>query len=150
VNAEDRWGNRPLDDAKRCGVAKNAKCIQLLERLGAICGKMSASANTTAAAASALGVEALHDLMFKYGKIRDGELSMSWHDVKDLLVVIGEEPTDDVVRKLFEVADVDKDGLISSQQFLANSEIFLGKRPARIILVVGGPGSGKVFTTPYH
>jgi Ankyrin repeats (3 copies) len=149
VNAEDRWGNRPLDDAKRSGGAKtNVKCIQLLERHGATCGLSS----SLSAKKASLGEDVLHDLMSKYGKVRDGELSMDWHDVKDLLVGIGEDPsavTDDVVQKLFEVADVDKDGLISTRQFIANSDVFLGGRPARIILVVGGPGSGKVCAIPY-
>jgi Ankyrin repeats (3 copies) len=151
VNAEDRWGNRPLDDAKRSGGADkdNVKeCIELLERHGATCGLSS----SLSAKKASLGEDVLHDLMSKYGKVRDGELSMDWHDVKELLVGIGEDPsavTDDVVQKLFEVADVDKDGLISTQQFIANSDVFLGGRPARIILVVGGPGSGKVCAIPY-
>ncbi|KAL7528564.1 hypothetical protein ACHAXR_002508, partial [Thalassiosira sp. AJA248-18] len=39
--------------------------------------------------------------------------------------------------------DNDNDGLISKEEFLAESDLFLQGRPARIILVVGGPGSGK-------
>ena len=63
--------------------------------------------------------------------------------MKDLLHGLGQEPTDDVVKKLFEVADVDQDGLVNIKEFMSNSDTFLGGRPARIILVVGGPGSGK-------
>jgi len=68
---------------------------------------------------------------------------MDWHDLKDLLTGIGDEPTDEVVQKLFEVADLDHSGLINTEEFIANSDVFLDGRPARIILVVGGPGSGK-------
>ncbi|VEU42571.1 unnamed protein product [Pseudo-nitzschia multistriata] len=68
---------------------------------------------------------------------------MDWHDVQDMLTGIGEKPTDEVVQKLFEVADKDKKGIITTEEFLANHETFLSGRPARIILVVGGPGSGK-------
>ena len=90
-----------------------------------------------------MGEEALLDLMHKYGKIRNGVLSMDWHDVKDLLDGIGEDSSDEVVKKLFEVADVAGNGVIDTEEFLAHSDTFLGGRPARIILVVGGPGSGK-------
>eukprot|EP00536_Pseudo-nitzschia_multiseries_P006015 jgi/Psemu1/192146/e_gw1.124.22.1 len=60
-----------------------------------------------------------------------------------MLTGIGENPTDEVVQKLFEVADKDRNGIITTEEFLSNHEIFLSGRPARIILVVGGPGSGK-------
>ena len=56
---------------------------------------------------------------------------------------VGSEATDEVVQKLFEVADVHGTGVIDTEHFIAHSETFLGGRPARIILVVGGPGSGK-------
>lgn len=79
VNVQDRWGNRPLDDAKN---SNHTKCIATLEQYGA---KAGTSANAT------LGEEALHDLMHQYGKIRDGVLSMDWHDVKDMLQGIGED-----------------------------------------------------------
>jgi adenylate kinase len=131
VNVKDRWGNRPLDNVKS---AKNSACMKLLEKYGAKHGS---------SIASSVGQEALLDLMHQYGKIRDGVLSMDWHDVKNLLKGIGEEPTDEVVKKLFEVADVDGNGVIDTQEFVTNSDTFLGGRPARIILVVGGPGSGK-------
>lgn len=131
VNVTDRWGNRPLDDA----IANNHQaCVDILKKYGGQAG--TASTDT-------LGKEALHDLMHKYGKVRDGVLSMDWHDVKDLLAGIGEDSSDEVVKKLFEVADMKRNGVIDTEEFLAHSDIFLGGRPARIILVVGGPGSGK-------
>jgi adenylate kinase family enzyme len=131
VNVKDRWGNRPLDDAKS---AKNSTCMKLLETYGAKHGSSTVSS---------MGQEALHDLIHQYGKIRDGVLSMDWHDVKDLLKGIGEESTDEVVKKLFEVADLDGNGVIDTHEFITSSDTFLGGRPARIILIVGGPGSGK-------
>lgn len=131
VNVQDRWGNRPLDDAI-CG--NHVKCIEILEKFG---GKVSRSNAAT------MGQEALLDLMHNYGKIRNGMLTMDWHDVKDLLKGVGKEATDEVVQKLFEVADVSGTGIIDTDAFITHSEVFLGGRPARIILVVGGPGSGK-------
>ena len=133
VNVRDRWGNRPLDDAKASG---HSTCVAILKEAGAKYGS---------AATSAMGHEALLDLMQKHGKIRDGLLSMDWHDVKDLLKSIGEDnATDEVVQKLFAVADVDHTGLIDTETFLAHHETFLAGRPARIILVVGGPGESPV------
>jgi len=133
TNVKDRWGNRPLDDARNSG---NDECVQLLEKYGAKQG-------TNSAYGTSLGEDAIVDLLHQYGKMRDGNISLDWHDVKALLEGIGEDPTDEVVQKLFEVADGDHNGLISGEEFLENSDTFLGGRPARIILVVGGPGSGK-------
>lgn len=131
VNVKDRWGNRPLDDANAAG---HTECVDILERFGAKHGS---------SASSSLGQEALLDLMHTYAKVRDGVLSLDWHDVQDMLRGFGEEPTDVIVKKLFEVADIDGDGLIDTESFMTHSDTFLGGRPARIILVVGGPGSGK-------
>lgn len=129
VNVRDRWGNRPLDDAN---ASDHATCVEILENAGAKHGS---------SAASTIGHEALLDLMQKHGKVRDGVLSMDWHNVKDLLKDIGEDnATDEVVQKLFAVADVDRTGLIDTETFIAHHETFLAGRPARIILVVGGPG----------
>lgn len=134
ANVQDKWGNRPLDDA----VSANQKsCIEVLEKFGAKQGISGSSAAAT------MGQEALLDLMQTYGKIRNGVLSMDWHDVKDLLEGSGIEATDEVVRTLFKVTDDDGSGVINTEEFLTHHETFLGGRPARIILVVGGPGSGK-------
>ena len=130
VNAADRWGNRPLDDAT---TNQHEACIEILQKYGASSGAKTAP----------MEEEALLDLMHQYGKIRDGVLSMDWHDVKDLLEGIGEDSSDEVVLKLFEVADMKGNGVIDTEEFLTHSDTFLGGRPARIILVVGGPGSGK-------
>lgn len=131
VNATDRWGSRPIDGAIE---ANHDECIQLMEKFG---GKRGSSST------SSFGQDAILDLIHTYGKIRDGTLSLDWHDVQDMLIGIGEEPTDKVVKMLFEVADADQNGTISTEEFLNHHETFLGGRPARILLVVGGPGSGK-------
>ena len=131
VNVLDRWNNRPLDDAQ-----SNAhdECIKVLQRYGANYGTTDPSS---------LGREALIDLFEQYCKMRNGEMGLDWHDVSDLLDNIGQKPTDDAVRKLFNAADDNHDGLIGKEEFLNHSDLFLQGRPARIILVVGGPGSGK-------
>ena len=131
VNVCDRWGSRPLDDAT---ANDHEACVDILKKYGG---------QTGSATTCTLGKEALLDLMHQYGKMRDGVLSMDWQDVKDLLVGVGEDSSDEVVQKLFEVADVKRNGVIDTEEFIAHNEIFLGGRPARIILVVGGPGSGK-------
>ncbi len=131
VNATDRWGSRPIDGAIE---GNYEECVQLIEKFG---GKRGSSA------VSSFGQEAILDLMHTYGKVRDETLSMDWHDVQDMLIGIGEKPTDEVVKKLFEVADADGNGIITTEEFLNHHETFLVGRPARIILVVGGPGSGK-------
>ncbi len=131
VNAMDRWGARPIDAAIE---ANSDECVKLIEKYG---GRRGSSAS------SSFGKEAILDLMDTYGKVRDGVISMDWHDVQDMLIGIGEKPTDECVKKLFEVADMDGNGLITTDEFLVHHEVFLAGRPARIILVVGGPGSGK-------
>lgn len=130
VNALDRWAGKPLDDAQ---IGGHDECVELLQKHGA---KHGNSKNVPR--------EALVDLFDQYAKIRGGEMSLDWHDVSDLLCSVGhrDQPAD-VVRKLFEAVDVNGDGLISKEEFLEESDLFLQGRPARIILVVGGPGSGK-------
>lgn len=123
--------DRPLDDAL---AGNHEACVEILKKYGAKNGLASSEA---------MGEEALLDLMHQYGKIRNGVLSMDWHDVKDLLDGVGQDSSDEVVQKLFQVADVAGNGVIDTEEFLAHSHIFLGGRPARIILIVGGPGSGK-------
>jgi len=131
VNAKDKWGSRPIDGAI---IANHVDCEQLLEKFGGLRGSSSMSS---------FGQEAVLDLIHTYGKMRNGLLSMDWHDVHDMLIGIGEKPTGECVRKLFEVADADRNGIITTDEFLSHHETFLSGRPARIILVVGGPGSGK-------
>jgi len=87
--------------------------------------------------------EAVVDLFDQYAKDRSGVRSLNWCDIRDLLRGIGENPVDATIAKLFEVADQDGNGVIDVEEFLVHADTFLGDNPARIILVVGGPGSGK-------
>lgn len=130
VNVRDRWGNRPLDDAVTAG---HQDIVNLLEEYGAKQGSPEVCSSK----------EALMDLMHAFGTYRDGELTLDLLDVKAMLQSVGENPTDEVVKKMFEVADKDKNNLIGTNEFITHSDLFLSGRPARIILVVGGPGSGK-------
>jgi adenylate kinase len=87
--------------------------------------------------------EACYDLFEEFAVERDGELCLDCHDIRKLLVGIGEEPKSETIRQLFEVADEDGNGLIDVEEFIEHADTFMGGNPARIILVVGGPGSGK-------
>lgn len=129
VNVADRWGGRPLDDAL---LYDFDECAELLRKYGAKQGNNASN--------NALGREALIDLFEQFSKMRSGGLALDWHGVSDLLHSVGQEPTDAVVRKLFDAVDVDNDGFITKEEFLEESDLFLQGRPARIILVVGGPG----------
>jgi len=131
VNVADRWNSRPLDDAQLNG---HKECVDLLKSFGAKYGSIEASS---------MGREAVLDLFEQYSKVRNGRLTLDWHDVKDLLESFGQKPADETVIKLFTAVDEDKSGLIDKDEFMDKSDLFLQGRPARIILVVGGPGSGK-------
>lgn len=88
--------------------------------------------------------EALADLFDQYAQSRNGgNRCLNCDDIRSLLSGIGEIPADETVSKLFAVADADNNGLIDFDEFLEHAELFLADNPARIILVVGGPGSGK-------
>jgi adenylate kinase len=87
--------------------------------------------------------EACLDLFEQFAVDRDGEACLDWHDIRRLLVGIGEEPKDETIRQLFEVADEDGNGVIDVEEFIEHAGTFMGGNPARIILIVGGPGSGK-------
>lgn len=134
VNAVDRWGGRPLDDARRRG---HDECAELLLGRGARHGDGSEYAPVSA---GSIGGEALVDLFDQFARSRNGTEApcLDWHDVSDLLHAVGEDPTDAVVRKLFEAVDSNGDGVIGKDEFLEHSDLFLKGRPARIILVVGG------------
>lgn len=119
-----------MDEAKS---AKHQDCVRILKEYGGKLGSPELCSSQ----------EALLDLMQCYGQVRNGHFTLDLNDVSELLKAVGENPTKDVIEKLFEVADVDRNGLIDSDEFITHSEIFLSGRPARIILVVGGPGSGK-------
>mmetsp|Transcript_2119 Transcript_2119/g.5243 ORF Transcript_2119/g.5243 Transcript_2119/m.5243 type:complete len:447 (+) Transcript_2119:166-1506(+) len=89
--------------------------------------------------------EVAADLFAQYCQTRAGEgACLDFTDVRSLLRGVGVEKVhDEALQKIFDVADTNRNGLISLEQFLDNSDFILGGNPARIILCVGGPGSGK-------
>lgn len=88
--------------------------------------------------------EAVADLFSQYAQsYHEGVKCLNCDDIRSLLRGIGEVPADETVSKLFAVADADSNGLIDLDEFLEHADMFLGDNPARIILIVGGPGSGK-------
>ena len=99
VNAADRWGGRPLDDAQFGG---HRECVAVLRGRGARHGTENASVER----------EALFDLFEQYARTRDGDVSLDWEDVRALLHGIGHEPKDCYVRNLFRIVDQDNNGLI--------------------------------------
>lgn len=89
---------------------------------------------------------AITDLFFQFARNCEnveGEHYLSFEDVRELLNSIGERPDEETLRKLFEAADTKKDNKLSLSEFLLASDSVLGGAPARIVIVVGGPGSGK-------
>ena len=88
--------------------------------------------------------EVAADLFHQYAQVRDdGVASLDVNDVGNLLREIGEIATPENIQRLFAVADADSNGVIDREEFLEHYDYILGGNPARIILVVGGPGSGK-------
>jgi len=89
--------------------------------------------------------EVAADLFHQYASVRspDGEPSLDVQDITNLLREIGGDPTVSVIQQLFDVADSDKNGVIDLAEFMEHYDYILGGNPARIVLIVGGPGSGK-------
>jgi hypothetical protein len=107
------------------------------------------------------------DLFHQYAQNRNGTFCLDAHDVCQLLRGIGEyrqlfdedaatgaaaaaattfrmgPEEEKKIEHLFRVADLDGNGVIDMDEFLENADIFIRDNPARIILVIGGPGSGK-------
>jgi len=91
---------------------------------------------------------AITDLFFQFAQQSidsddKGKHYLSLRGVRNLLDSIGERPDEKTLRRLFKAADTTKDGRLSLPEFLVASDSVLGGAPARIIIVVGGPGSGK-------
>lgn len=63
--------------------------------------------------------------------------------IRSLLESIGERPTEETIDDIFERGDLDGNGRIDLEEFMLCSDQILAEAPARIVLVVGGPGSGK-------
>jgi hypothetical protein len=89
--------------------------------------------------------EVAADLFHTYAKARgkEGIVSLDVDDVARLLRGTGREPTKEHLQRMFDIADQDHNGVIDIYEFLEHYDFILDGNPARIILVVGGPGSGK-------
>ena len=83
------------------------------------------------------------DLFNQYAQQRGDEKSLDCHDLRVLLKNLGETPDRERIDRCFAVADADNNRLIDLDEFLLHAGSFIGDNPASIILVVGGPGSGK-------
>lgn len=96
---------------------------------------------------TALEVDAIVDLFYHHAKdiqIQGKIIKMlAPEGVEELLKSIGERSSRTTVEKIFRQADRDGNGYIDLDEFLMCSDTILGDAPARIVLVVGGPGSGK-------
>jgi adenylate kinase family enzyme len=89
--------------------------------------------------------DAIKDLFNVFAKT-DGDAGIKYLDhagVRELLKSIGERPDERTLQRLFKAADFNGDGVIELHEFLGCADTILGDAPARIVLVVGGPGSGK-------
>jgi len=60
-----------------------------------------------------------------------------------VLKAVGEYPDEQTLERIFQDADLDGNGAICLEEFLTSSDKILGSVPAGMVLVVGGPGSGK-------
>eukprot|EP00531_Pseudo-nitzschia_arenysensis_P019419 CAMPEP_0116128416 /NCGR_PEP_ID=MMETSP0329-20121206/7349_1 /TAXON_ID=697910 /ORGANISM="Pseudo-nitzschia arenysensis, Strain B593" /LENGTH=329 /DNA_ID=CAMNT_0003622555 /DNA_START=348 /DNA_END=1337 /DNA_ORIENTATION=+ len=60
-----------------------------------------------------------------------------------VLKAVGETPDEETLEEIFIEADLDGNGAIDLEEFLTGSDKILGSAPAGMVLVVGGPGSGK-------
>ena len=68
---------------------------------------------------------------------------LNLNSIKLLLESVGERPDDETLQTLMKEIDIIGDGRLRLDCFLRASDRILGQAPARIVLVVGGPGSGK-------
>jgi len=91
--------------------------------------------------------QAISDLFHHFVQIDGGTDSkgpfLCVRGVRELLASIGERPDEITLRRIFKEADLNGDGKLHLDQFLIGSDKILGGAPARIVIVVGGPGSGK-------
>ena len=97
-------------------------------------------------------IAALSDLFLQFAKTKDcsdgGPGSdtpyLNLNRIKLLLESVGEKNIDEsTLQSLMQDINAHKDGKLRLDCFLAAADKILGKAPARVILVVGGPGSGK-------
>lgn len=60
-----------------------------------------------------------------------------------VLKAVGEYPDEETLERIFRDADMDGNDAICLEEFLMSSDKILGSVPAGMVLLVGGPGSGK-------
>lgn len=77
------------------------------------------------------------------GDDKDNAPYLNLSSIKLLLESVGERPDDETLQTLMNEIDIIGDGRLRLDCFLRASDRILGEAPARIVLVVGGPGSGK-------
>lgn len=93
--------------------------------------------------------DAIQDLFFQFAKcdyaggVDEMGSYLSLKGVEELLNSIGERPDEKTLIKLFNEADSNNDGKLHIDEFLVGADTVLGGAPARMVIVVGGPGSGK-------
>jgi len=93
---------------------------------------------------------AMTDLFRQFSESLDNQASedsneevLTMEGIKQLLESIGERPDEETLESMFKSIDLNNDGVLQLDEFLNASDYVLGGAPARIIIVVGGPGSGK-------
>lgn len=63
--------------------------------------------------------------------------------VNRVLTTIGEQPNEKTIEGIFKEIDLNQDNKLHLNEFMLASDTVLACAPARVVLVVGGPGSGK-------
>lgn len=104
--------------------------------------------NAKQASSEIMETSAMTDLFQQFSESlkkgdQDPEEYLTLDGIRDLLESVGERPDEETLRRIFKTADLNKDGKLQLDEFLTASDYVLGGAPARIIIVVGGPGSGK-------
>jgi hypothetical protein len=85
---------------------------------------------------------ALVDLFRKHASPEDPQ-TLDREALGLVLEAVGETPDEKTLDRIFRAADLDGNGTIDLEEFLTSSDAILGSVPAGMILVIGGPGSGK-------
>lgn len=87
---------------------------------------------------------AIVDLFSAFAKTNEEGLKyLDLDGIRELLQNIGENPDERTLHRLFTASDLDGNGVVELHEFLMCADTILGDAPARIVLVIGGPGSGK-------
>ena len=94
-------------------------------------------------------ISALSDLFLQFARTKDSVNNgdtpyLNSKRIKLLLESVGEKPDELTLQSLMEESNMHKDGRLRLDCFLQAADRILGQAPARIVLIVGGPGSGKV------